>query len=69
MDFSAVFCCLCGRTVVNIIAMTWPVYWDENWHKLDFLCSVWWIELATSFTGGSFLTVFRTARFFACSRC
>ena len=62
-----VFCCLyVAETVVNIIAMTWPVYWDENWHKLDFIVTVSGvIELATSFTGGgSFLTVFRTARFF-----
>ncbi|ACO64315.1 voltage-gated ion channel superfamily [Micromonas commoda] len=62
-----VFCCLyVAETVVNIIAMTWPVYWDENWHKLDFVVTVSGvIELATSFTGeSSFLTVFRTARFF-----
>jgi hypothetical protein len=55
------------ETAINITAMEWAVYWDSNWHRLDFVITILGVmELASDLTGGTggFVTVFRTARFF-----
>jgi hypothetical protein len=55
------------ETIVNIAAMTWAVYWESTWHKIDFVVTVFGImELVaeTSKANGDMVTVFSAARFF-----